>query len=78
MNNKEFRALANGTATEVVNGLTSEILDTVKQGGITKMSEIKPNIELMVKELFGNTDNSKLVSKVIGKIDNELILVIKD
>jgi len=78
MNSAEFRALKDGTKSEIVNGLTNEILDTIKQGGITKISEIKPDVELMVKDLFGDADKRILIENVMDKIDSKLIVAIKD
>jgi len=77
MNSAEFRALINGTKSEIVDGVISEILDTINQGGITQFSEIKPDVELMVKQLFGDVDKRILVNKIMAKIDCKLTLVVK-
>ena len=76
MNNKEFRALKNGTKSEIINGITGEILDTVKQGGITKMSEIEPNVKIMLKELFGEV-KKVLMSDIMNAADKKLIVSVR-
>ncbi len=74
MNNKEFRALKSATTPQLINGIVSEVLDTVAQGGITKISEVKPEVELMIQELFGETKSNALINQIMAKLDNKLIV----
>ncbi len=74
MNNKEFRDLKNATTPQLINGIVSEVLDTVAQGGITKISEVKPEVELMTQELFGEKNMNALINQIMAKLDNKLIV----
>lgn len=74
MDSKQFRSLKDGTKSEIITGVVSEILDTVEQGGITKISEIEPDVKLMVAELFGDVDKRALINQIMAKIDNKLIV----
>ena len=76
MNTKQFKALATATKSEVINGVVNEILDTIKQGGITKISEVRPDVNLMIKELFGDVKKVALTREIMAEIDKKLILVL--
>jgi hypothetical protein len=74
MNTKQFKALATATKSEVINGVVNEILDTIKQGGITKISEVRLDVNLMIKDLFGDANKVALTREIMAEIDKKLIL----
>ena len=76
MNTKQFKALATATKSEVISGVVNEILDTIKQGGITKMSEVRLDVNLMIKDLFGDVNKVALTREIMSEIDKKLILVL--
>ena len=76
MNTKQFKALATATKSEVISGVVNEILDTIKQGGITKISEVRLDVNLMIKDLFGDVKKIALTREIMSEIDKKLILVL--
>ena len=76
MNTKQFKALATATKSEVISGVVNEILDTIKQGGITKISEVRLDVNLMIKDLFGDVKKIALTREIMAEIDKKLILVL--
>ena len=76
MNTKQFKALETATKSEVISGVVNEILDTIKQGGITKMSEVRLDVNLMIKDLFGDVKKIALTREIMSEIDKKLILVL--
>ena len=76
MNTKQFKALETATKSEVISGVVNEILDTIKQGGITKISEVRLDVNLMIKDLFGDVKKIALTREIMSEIDKKLILVL--
>ena len=76
MNTKEFKALETELKSNVIYSVVNEILDTIEQGGITKVSEIKPEVDLLIKELFGNTKKIALIREIMAELDKNISLVI--
>ena len=80
MNNKEFRELkrelGNLNKSDLIKAILQEVMDTVKQGGINRISELQPAIQCIVEELFDGSRKPGLVSSVMSEIDRKLAVTV--